>query len=254
MAELQGALQGRERAVCVRVFGALELTNKWGQAGESRSHASLSWLLLKYLLVNSGREVDEDELFGSLWPAKDNVGTGSAARVRLRRLREALAPLHLDGRNGLVQFSRGRYFLNPDYELWRDDDLFTRLTERIHATPIEDGEGYALCREALELFRGDFLEYTALASWLTQYRDYYHRAFVDLANSTLRRIRATGDEGMLPLLCSRTLAIAPGEAELHRAIIAYMMDHRREVELLRHISQLSRIGGTGVQWLNNEAL
>ena len=70
-----------------------------------------------------------------------------------------------------------------------------------------------------------------------------------LAGNTLDRIRATGDESVLPLLCSRTLAIAPDEARLHRDIISHLMEKRREADLLRHISQLSRIGGTGVGWI-----
>ena len=158
--ELQNALQDHERAVLVRLFGALELSNKQGQAGENRSHGSLSWLLLKYLLVNSGREVDEEEIFGTLWPVKPDVGTTSAAGVRLRRLREALAPMGLDGRRGLVQFSRGKYFLNPDYTLWRDDDLFRSLMDRIHALPADNSAALPLCAQALEVFRGVFMEFT----------------------------------------------------------------------------------------------
>ena len=233
-----------------RLFGALELRNGFGQAAENRSHVSLSWLLLKYLLVNSGREVDEEEIFGTLWPAKPGVGNSSAARVRLRRLREALAPLHLDGRKGLIQFSRGRYFLNPECVLYRDDDLFHALTARIRAMPESDPEGLALCRAALELFRGAYLEFTPDAPWLDEFRDCYRREFVALADSTIARTNTLGDDSVLPLLSSRALSIAPNEARLHRAIIGYMMDNRREVDLLRHISQLSRIGGTGVSWLS----
>lgn len=227
-----------ERSVHVRLFGALELENHLGCVTENRSRQSLSWLLLKYLLINPGREIDLDELVGTLWPPTEGNDEG-AARVRLRRLREALAPLHLDGRNGLVLFSLGKFCLNPDYEVHSDEGELLRLLARIRISAPDEAEGRELCLRALELLRGEFLEYTGDAPWLWRYRDYYRREAAWLCRETLERCC---DREAMELLCRRAAALVPEDEELHRAIIGRLLDGRMEIELLRHITSLNRSG------------
>ena len=135
--------------VNVRLFGQLELENQWGRAAENPSHPSYSWSLLKYLLVNAGREVPLEELLDTVWPDDPDINTGYAANIRLRRLREALAPLRLHGKTGLVLYENGRYALNPDYSLRTDaGEVFDLLAAEGDALsspdtqPVEQTEGH----------------------------------------------------------------------------------------------------------------
>lgn len=238
-----------ENRLYVRVFGGLELENRWGRVTENLQRPSLSWLLLKYLLVNRGSAVDMVEVLDVLWPGQEEA-SDALFRVRLRRLREALAPLHLDGKKGLVQFSYGKYYLNPDIELELEEERYTALMERIRGTSLEEPEGLRLCAEALELQRGDFMGQRGEGEWLERFRAYYQREFVSLAHSTLSRTMILGDESTLPLLCRRAADIAPDEEGLNKAIISYLVEHRRELELIRHISRLSR-AGKAAAWLED---
>ena len=133
-----------EHEVHVRLFGLVELENQWGRVTEKTSGPSLSWLLMKYLLVNPYREVGQEELTENLWPNKPDIKAEGASRVRLRRLREDLAPLHLDGRYGLVLFHTYIYRLNPEYTLQTDADAFLKLMTQIRNTPLNDSEGLNL--------------------------------------------------------------------------------------------------------------
>ncbi len=92
--------------VRVTLFGPLTLENHLGTVTESNAQP---WLLLKYLLAHRGRDIPQAELDEAL-PIK---GGANAARVRLSRLRDLLAPLGLDGKSGLVQVSCGTYRMNP---------------------------------------------------------------------------------------------------------------------------------------------
>lgn len=119
-----------QHEVNARLFGQVEVENQWGRAAENPSHPSFSWLLMKYLLVNAGREVPLEELLDTIWPEKPNINTDYAANIRLRRLREALAPLNLHGRKGLVLFHNGLYGLNPDYTVRTDAEAVLALTKK----------------------------------------------------------------------------------------------------------------------------
>ena len=224
--------------VQAKLFGPVELSDQWGSVVERPARRPLPWLLLKSLLANPGREVSGRELDRELWPERAKGSTDNNLRVRLHRLRESLAPLGLDGPEGLVLSCGGRIFLNPDIPVQTDTEQFTALLRREGALPTGDPEGLALCAQALELYRGAFLEHTAPAPWLDAYRAQYARQFRTLAWRTLRRMDAVGADGPLELLCRRAAWAAPGDSALHGELIRCLAQYQRQVELIRHVAQL----------------
>ena len=75
-----------DRQVRVTLFGLTTVSNQYGVVEENPAKNSLSWLLLKYLLVNPQRAVGQEELYSVLWPDKPDIDPDGTARVRLRRL------------------------------------------------------------------------------------------------------------------------------------------------------------------------
>lgn len=243
-----------EHVVRVRLFGELELENRHGRVVSPRSNREKSWLLLKYLLAHRGREVTREELTEKLWLGETEEQDDNAARVRLSRLRRQLTPLQLNGTKGLIMFSYGSYFLNPDYDIYTDEELFVELLRRIKGIPVDDPVGLGLCRTALELCRGSYIEHSGSVPVLMGYRKYYDSEFAVLARSTVERAAVLDDESVMPLLCTRSAEIIPEDEELHKAIVSFLVQRKREVELVRHISHLSFVDGTGAEWLKREAI
>ena len=239
-----------EFLVQIKLFGLVELKNQSGEIIENRSRQPLPWLLLKYLLVDPLREVDLYELLDTIWPASENGEELNAARVRLRRLRESLEPLNLGGRKGLILYSDGKYSLNPLYEIKTDADEFLKLIKQSQNYENNDPVGLQLCMQALELYRGQYMECTENAVWLDKYRSYYNREFSNLARSIIDRSKTLQVNDLIKLLCQRTSAILPSDEKLHREIISYLMDQKMELELMRHISRLTRSGQA--DWLEVE--
>jgi len=239
-----------DNAVRVRLFGAVELQNNIGFVAENRSRASMPWLLLKYLLLNADREVSQEEAQETLWSHLEG-GSESAARVRLRRLRESFAPLGLDGTKGLLLFYDNKYCFNPQYELITDEKLFRDLMVRIRMSDLDDPEGLNACFEALTLCRGRFMKFTDDYYWLRDHRRYYSSEFCDLALSTLERMRAVGDSKAANVLCRAAVEMIPREEEVHREIFRYMMEQKLEIDLMRYMTQLSHISFKGPEWLRN---
>ena len=196
-------------------------------------------------------EVSLDELLDTVWPHSE-TDDANAARVRLKRLRLILESIHLGGTKGLVLFSAGNYMLNPQYELKTDTDAFEDLVRRISQCQMEDAAGLQYCIQALELFRGQYLEYTENHFWLTKYQEYYIREFSALVQTTLERTKEIGSEAAIPLLCGRSAALIPEDECFHKELIQYLVEQKRELELIRHISQLTRSGKA--PWLDSEAL
>jgi len=237
-----------EFEVNVRLFGKLEIENKWGKVNEPRANRAGSWMLLKYLLANAGREITQEELQDAILPGGAESDTDGNARVRLTRARKVLEPLHLNGaKRGLILFNFGKYSVNPEYDIYSDEACFLELKRKIKASPVGDPAGMELCIEAIELFRGPYLDDVQTRPWIDSYRRAYANEFAALGLDTLSRVEALGDARAVPLLCRRAVAIAPDAEELHKALVKYLVEQKEEVELLRYISQLAR---TGVEWVS----
>ena len=219
--------------VRVTLFGPVALENHLGRVEEKTFRQAQPWLLLKYLLVHRPREVGPQEL-AALWPDMLSSSGENAARVRLNRLREALVPLGLDGKSGLVQSGRGSYRLNPRYILETDVDRFQDLMAQLRACPVDDPAGLVLCKEALDLYAGPYLGKAGSDSWAAPYRDFFRQEYVALAQTTLERTRLLGDDRALDLLCLRTPVLVPEEADLHEDICHYLQEKGRDIDLIHY--------------------
>lgn len=231
-----------EKEVYVRLFGSFEVENSLGRVIEENPHkANLSWPLLKYLLVNRGREVEQEELLGTIWPERHGPEAENAARVRLNRLRAYLKPLELSGRKGLVLYHDQLYALNPEYDIFTDAEHFEDLMLQIRNCAINDPDGLLLCGMALELYRGPYLKYTKKDFWFDKIQESYSEEFYDLAFNTVDRILATGDDKQLAVLSRKALDLLPADLELHKAILNCYAHFGREAERKRHTAQLMRV-------------
>lgn len=230
-----------DHEVRVRLFGQFELENHLGRVAEGNPRTvNLSWPLLKYLLVNRGREVDQDELLGTIWPERYGPEAENAARVRLNRLRAYLKPLDLSGRHGLVLYHERKYALNLSYDIRTDADEFDGLMAGIRRCPPEDPRGLELCGRALELYRGPYLKDTKRDFWFDAVQKYYSEEFSYLAFNTADRILSVGNDKCLPLLSGRALELLPADLELHKAILNCYAHFGHEAERKRHTVQLMR--------------
>ena len=248
MAYLKRPQDMGDNEVNVRLFGKFEIENRWGKRNEPRANRAGSWMLLKYLLANTGREVPGDELLDAILVGGAESESEVNSRVRLTRARKALEPLRLNGaKDGLILFSGGKYSVNSAYEIHTDEKYFLELKRRIKAIPTTEPAGMELCVEAIELFRGPYLDDVHTRPWIDRFRKTYANEFAALGMDTLDRVEALGDARALPLLCRRAVSIAPEAEALHKAIVKFLVEQKEEVELLRYISLLTR---TGAEWIN----
>ena len=241
------AEQFAHNTIQVRLFGGLELENPWGSVKETHGQKSAPLLLLKYLLLDPQRQVNQVEVMQNLW--SDNAQDAVAARVRLRRLREMLAPMHLDGIRGLISFCAGKYFLNPEYIIHFDTEEFLALIDKSEHISYMDQTGLALCMQALELYRGPLLAYTGNAPWLMKQRAIYHARFCKLVRTTISRMRTLDTDAAFPLLWQRAAVVAPEEEALHRDIIEYLMERKSQKQLTQYMQLLTCSGAA--KWIKD---
>ena len=227
--------------VHVKLFGTFEISNIYDCVTEYRSHYNITWQILKYFLTNAPKEEYWNNIVVQFWPndAEGLIDT-VAARVCLHRARAMLKPLHLESaKTGLIQRSAGKCFVNPDYPLKRDTDVFKDLMVQIRQCSIDDPIGLALCMKALEVYRGPFLEHMPDMPWLSEYRAFYCSEFLRLAGETLQRSKVLNVLNALPLLCQRASAIIPEERDFHADLYRYLVEKEEEKLLVSYATWMN---------------
>ncbi len=232
--------------VQVDLLGPVRISNRWGRVEENRSTYAKTWMLIKYLLTNNGREVYADELEQAIAGEGEPADSDQAARTRLSRARKLLDPLQLGGRKGLLLFSDGKYSLNPMYDIHTDEQRLAEHMRELKVLPVDNAEGLTVCAAALELLRGPYMDSLYSRPWIDRYRAIYSAEFVSLAQEILTRSEILNDTRVVPLLCRRAPTLAPDAEELHKALVSFLTGHKMEIELVRYISQLAH---SGAAWL-----
>lgn len=122
---------------------------------DSRQHARKPWLLLEYLVTFRNREIPVEELADLLYP--EGGGSGGALKTLVYRVRSLLEELGTPDSREIIVVSRGSYAWNTGTPLELDTDRFELACQRAAGAGTLPAERLAACREAVGLYRGDFL-------------------------------------------------------------------------------------------------
>ena len=239
----------KDNEVRVRLFGIFEIENVHGKLTEVRyTSRGICWDMLKYLLANVERIVPQEELSERVHDESEKVTTEIVMRTRLSRTRDFLKPLQLDSNtDGLIVATKLKYGINPKYEIHIDTDRFLALLREIRKMPLEDPQALVLCNEALELYRGPFLQFVP-NKWVKPYQETYKKEFLILAESALARTKLLNDYTALDMLIKRAPVIVPEAEEFHKAMIAYLEEKQMAIEKMHYIDVLKI--ESNAEWAN----
>ena len=236
----------------VKLFGNLEFSNQRGRMVEILAPENIPLLMLKYLLLYPNQSL-LPEVGVQMWPArKPGASTEGTVCQRVRRMGNALRPLYLNGKHGLLLEQNGTVSLNSAYTLERDVDLFAELMKQIGQTAASDPKGLRLCVKALALYDGPLLEYTQNAPWLEEHRRHYHTQFISLVHDTLNRIKTLNTEEGLLQLCHRAGTLLPEDQTLQEEILQYLSQRNHDLRIVGHIARLKATGKA--EWMKNNTI
>jgi predicted ATPase/DNA-binding SARP family transcriptional activator len=186
--------------------------------------------LFLYLLVHpDGRTREQVGL--AFWPDASAAQVKNNFHVMLHHLRRAL------GRADLVVFENDRYRVQRALGVETDVEVFEReVTGARRALRASPGSAEAVrrLREALGLYRGDFLEGENAGDWHLEMRDHLHRLWVD-GLTALGAHLADAECNEEAAEVYRTIARADElNEDAHRRLMAVLARSGHRGEALRH--------------------
>jgi LuxR family maltose regulon positive regulatory protein len=162
--------------------------------------------LFQILLIHRDRPLHREQLADLLWPGGRT--TGSALRVVLNALRQALEPDRVEEAESQLVLRQGEsIMLNPDACIVVDADEFERQIENARQLEARDaGQAVALYRRALQLYRGDFLPDTLYQPWSAARRDTLAERYLSTASHLAELLTDQGLYDEAIGLCNAILA------------------------------------------------
>lgn len=134
--------------------------------------------IFKYLVAQRQNFVSKEILMDTFWPEADPEAARRNLHQAIYSLRQSL---HLDGSDfQYIVFINDRYRLNPDLEVWSDDDDFVQ--HYTAGSQLEkSGQLEQAIREyeiAVDLYRGNFMAEDLYEDWPTSRRDYLWQLYL----------------------------------------------------------------------------
>lgn len=170
----------------VRCFGPFRVER--GEAEVSLARLGKASMILKYL-ATMRQPVQRDVLMEILWPETAPQTANNRLKVAMHHLRQAFAPTDTapDCRDCIL-FGSGCYFLNPDFEIQVDMEMFERSWQTglqlERAGRLADAIPFYLQAEAL--YGGDFLEEDRLEEWTLVRREALKDTFLTILDKLSR--------------------------------------------------------------------
>ena len=164
--------------------------------------------LLQLLVTQRGQFLQREQILEWLWPEQDRAAEG-LFKVALNALVRALEPGRPAQAAPFFVVRRGTsYGLNPLARIELDCERFQALIAagRLAAEQGATAEASELLRQALDLYRGDYLPDALYESWCSQERERLHQLYLSAAGELARLLASAGAWSQVTEVCERILA------------------------------------------------
>ena len=201
----------------VRMLGEFSISTDTQQLCDSDNRSRKIRTLLAYLIYHRHRVVTQDELMALLWDdASSSANPSGAIKTVFHRARAALEKLWPRAGHDLILRQSGGYIWNTDIPLTLDTD---RLDELCRLEDLSQEDQLARALEALELYRGDFLDRMSSDTWIVPISVYYHNQYVQTLLGVLPVLHKAGRYGEMVALCQAAALVEP----YHEQICGWQM-------------------------------
>ena len=183
--------------------------------------------LLVFLVVESGRAHAREKLAEMFWPERREGVARTNLRQALAGLRRTLGD-H-DDKDQVLLISNETVRLNPAVTLWLDVASFNSHLEATMSHPHKKVETCSVCiqrlHEAIDLYRGDFLEAFSVSDseqfqeWLYFQRERLFFSLLGAIENVVRYYQEAGNYETAQEYARRYVSLAPLEERAHQQLM-----------------------------------
>lgn len=194
--------------------------------------------LITYLVIHREHPVTVQELFGALWQDDETENPAGALKNLMYRLRAVMKKNF--GDTTFVVTGSGTYSWNPQVETVLDIEEFEKNVKKSKASKDAD-EATRGFEDALEMYRGEFLENCADKHWMVTSATYYHSMYLTavkrLAALYLKAERFADVEN----ICTRALRFDDVDEQIYCDLIRSLIGQQKNELALKNFENAKKV-------------
>ena len=195
----------------IQMLGDFSLRAGENRISDTDTRSKRCWHLLAYLICHRGQRVSQSRIMELLWGDEPScTNPENSLRTTLHRTRALLDGLWKGAGKELILFREGGYFWNDRAEVVTDFQRFEEL--------CREGSPEA-CREALDLYRGDFLLRYSTEGWVIPLTTHFHNLFLEASVTVAEALSRQESHAAAAEICRRAVAVEPYHEPLHRLLM-----------------------------------
>ena len=224
----------------VWMLGEFSISMGEARIDDSGNRSRKVWLLLAYMIYNRNRPVSQEELISLLW-GEDTGSTNpvNALKTMLHRVRTMLNQLDPTAGHSLIVRRGGSYAWNTDFDVDLDVERFDGLS-RLSGQESEE-EQLSIMLQALELYRGDFLNKLSNEPWVVPIAAYFHNIYVQILIAVLPILEGRDEWPQVSRLCRDALSVEPYNEAIYQHLMRALLETSRQQEAVQVYEEMSEL-------------
>ena len=210
----------------------------FAETGRSRKTGELFMYLVTHRWKTSAPEV----ILESLWPEQEYTDPRGAFKLMIHRLKQKLNAHQVPGTGDFVTCSYGCYGWNNSVSCWLDAEVFETLCREARSLAETDPlRATAKYRQALDLYRGDYLPLWHHSDWVLPARQYYRRLFVRSVSELLALQKEHRLFSQMAEDCERALFIEQLEESVHLRYLEALLGEGKVDQARAHYEHITAL-------------
>ncbi len=197
-----------------------------------------AWELFLYLVTHRQKLTPLEIIHENLWPGEESIDPKKNIKNLVHRLRKTLD----QGGDSMIVYSQGCYRWNNNTDYWLDAEQFELFCQEARAlsksSPEEAADRY---KEALKLYRGDYLPEFSQEDWVIHTRRYYHQLFLSSVLDLLNIYKLAGNYNEVIRICERTFLIEQFDEDLHLRYIEALLKEGKTTQARAHYQYITSL-------------
>ena len=220
---------------------------KSGKSLMKGSRANKRLELLKYFITYRDKKLTPEYIAENLWNDSDISDPKNALRTQVFRLRKTLDSMGInnngagDNKNCLyITFQNGFYVLNIGENCLVDAALFEDSIKAADRAESKDPDrAINNYKEAISLYRGQYLADISDKEWVFTIRNRYHRLYVHSLISLFELLKAKGRSREIVEYFEHAVSYEPYEEALHVFFLEALLELGEYKHALSHYNYIT---------------
>lgn len=202
--------------------------------------------LFQYFITFRNRKLLPETIIETLWSDKEFNDPKNVLRTQIFRLRKTLKmiiPKDADESEYFhIVFTNGYYiFYLGELAVLDIEELEKRISEGDKAREEDKDEAIKLYKEAIRLYKGNYLMENSQSIWLIPIRNHYNRLYIKTLFKLIDLLKDKENYSYIIELCEEAIVIEPYEEALHIYLMEAMLKVGQVRNAMSHYEYISSV-------------